>query len=53
MDSIIFDLDGTLWDSRETVLVAWNKILKNEDQIEKELTSDDFKATMGLQMRMI
>jgi phosphoglycolate phosphatase len=53
MDSIIFDLDGTLWDSRETVLVAWNEILKNEGQIEKELTSDDFKATMGLQMHDI
>lgn len=53
MDSIIFDLDGTLWDSRETVLVAWNEILKNDDQIEKELTSEDFKATMGLQMHEI
>ncbi|MEA3321165.1 MAG: HAD family hydrolase [Bacillota bacterium] len=53
MDSIIFDLDGTLWDSRETVLVAWNEILKNDDKIEKELTSDDFKATMGLQMHEI
>ncbi|MGD6781469.1 HAD family hydrolase [Sutcliffiella horikoshii] len=53
MDSIIFDLDGTLWDSRETVLVAWNKILKEDNQIEKELTSEDFKATMGLQMHDI
>ncbi|NLP49272.1 HAD family hydrolase [Bacillus sp. RO1] len=53
MDSIIFDLDGTLWDSRETVLVAWNEILKNDDKIEKELTSEDFKATMGLQMHEI
>lgn len=53
MDSIIFDLDGTLWDSRETVLVAWNEILKNDDKIEKELTSDDFKTTMGLQMHEI
>ncbi|QFT89580.1 bifunctional 5'-methylthioadenosine/S-adenosylhomocysteine nucleosidase/phosphatase [Bacillus sp. THAF10] len=50
MDSIIFDLDGTLWDSRETVLVAWNKILKNHKQVDRELTSEDFKATMGLQM---
>ncbi|WP_226679856.1 HAD family hydrolase [Sutcliffiella horikoshii] len=53
MDSIIFDLDGTLWDSRETVLVAWNEILKNDEKIEKELTSEDFKATMGLQMHEI
>ena len=53
MDSIIFDLDGTLWDSSETVLVAWNEILKNDKKIEKELTSDDLKATMGLQMHEI
>ena len=24
MDSIIFDLDGTNWDSIDTVLLAWN-----------------------------
>lgn len=53
MDSIIFDLDGTLWDSSETVLVAWNEILKNDKKIEKELTSGDLKATMGLQMHEI
>ena len=47
MDSIIFDLDGTLWDSRDTVVLAWNKVL-SQNKVNKELTRSDFKITMGL-----
>ncbi|GGM38232.1 haloacid dehalogenase [Paraliobacillus quinghaiensis] len=47
MDSIIFDLDGTLWDSRDAVVLAWNKVL-SQNKVNKELTRDDFKRTMGL-----
>ncbi|CQR46624.1 Phosphoglycolate phosphatase [Paraliobacillus sp. PM-2] len=47
MDSIIFDLDGTLWDSRDTVVFAWNHVL-NQYEIDKEITKDDLKQTMGL-----
>ncbi|RND01344.1 HAD family hydrolase [Lysinibacillus halotolerans] len=53
MDSIIFDLDGTLWDPIDTVLSAWNSVIRNNDQIKSELTRKDFEGTMGLQMNEI
>lgn len=53
MDSIIFDLDGTIWDPIDTVLSAWNSCIKRHSQIKKELTRADFEGTMGLQMHDI
>lgn len=29
-DSIIFDVDGTIWDSRDTVVTAWNAVMERE-----------------------
>ena len=29
MDSIIFDVDGTLWDSADSVAAAWNLAIKS------------------------
>lgn len=52
MDSIIFDLDGTLWDPREVVVEAWNSVLK-EKKINKELSKEDVKGVMGLQQKEI
>ncbi|MEW9502057.1 HAD family hydrolase [Jeotgalibacillus marinus] len=53
MDSIIFDLDGTIWDPIDTVLNAWNSRIKEHSQIKRELTRIDFEGTMGLQMHDI
>ncbi|MFD3449775.1 HAD family hydrolase [Microbacteriaceae bacterium 4G12] len=53
MDSIIFDLDGTLWDSRETVVAAWNEVIRKHAGVSRELSSQDFKQTMGLQIKEI
>jgi phosphoglycolate phosphatase len=53
MDSIIFDLDGTIWDPIDTVLDAWNSRIKEHEQIKRELTRTDFESTMGLQMHEI
>jgi phosphoglycolate phosphatase len=53
MDSIIFDLDGTIWDPIDTVLDAWNSRIKEHGQIKRELTRTDFESTMGLQIHEI
>ena len=50
MDSIIFDLDGTIWDPIDTVLSAWNSVIRKSNLINTELTRKDFEGTMGLQM---
>ncbi|MBT2678517.1 HAD family hydrolase [Bacillus sp. ISL-35] len=50
MDSIIFDLDGTIWDPIDTVLSAWNSVIRKNNIINSELTRKDFEGTMGLQM---
>ncbi len=53
MDSIIFDLDGTLWDSTDVVLVAWNEVVKKYKEIENLITKEDLKSIMGLQVKEI
>ena len=38
VDSIIFDLDGTLWDSRKEVASAWSEVIRGYDYERKEVT---------------
>ncbi|MGN0587710.1 MAG: HAD family hydrolase [Oscillospiraceae bacterium] len=48
-ESIIFDLDGTLWDSADNVAASWNSVVKKLD-ISCNITGDDLRSTMGMTM---
>jgi phosphoglycolate phosphatase len=50
MDSIIFDLDGTLWDSREAIAISWNQVFEGMEEGSIKITKDDLTAMMGLQI---
>ena len=45
MDSIIFDVDGTLWDSTEIVAEAWSDYLVNVEHMDTDVSS---RRLMGL-----
>ena len=51
-DSIIFDLDGTLWDSVECVVAIWNNALVKAG-IEPTLGYDELSRCMGLRIEQI
>ncbi len=50
IDSIIFDLDGTLWDARENVCESWNVVLAQKWPELGQLTVEQFSAQMGKMM---
>lgn len=45
-DSLIFDLDGTLWDALDTYLESWNLGAKAEN-LNRTFTRDDLHYVMG------
>ena len=47
IDSILFDLVGTLWDSTEIVAEAWNEVLAKEPKVDMTLTAGDLKKLFG------
>ena len=50
---LLFDLDGTLWDSAPAVAEAWNEIFQRECPGLKPLTVDDIHSVMGMTMKEI
>ena len=53
-DSIIFDLDGTLWNATKAIYETWKVVLKKHQEIsKKEVTLDEIRKSMGLQVEDI
>ena len=50
---LLFDLDGTLWDSAQAVADAWNEVFRRECPGLKPLTVDDIHSVMGMTMKEI
>lgn len=50
---IIFDLDGTLWDSSEQVVKSWNEILRRRPETDIQITVEDMHGYMGKTMKKI
>ena len=50
---IIFDLDGTLWDSSANVAASWNDVIEHEYGMKKFLSKEDIASNMGKTMLQI
>ena len=44
---ILFDLDGTLWNSSKQVIAAWNRALKKCPDIDYGITEEQMRGFMG------
>ena len=47
IDSIIFDLDGTLWDSTSVVVDAWNTVFHQYPEVSFEASPEKLKNLFG------
>ena len=47
---IIFDLDGTLWDSAQAVVDSWNVVIGSLPDFHKKITVEDMESLMGKTM---
>ncbi len=52
-DSILFDLDGTIWDSTEPAAVVWNQVAKENPAIKDNVTKEELKKVYGLPLEEI
>ncbi len=50
---ILFDLDGTLWDSSANVIEAWNKCIADNSDLKITVTQSDMRGFMGKTLEAI
>lgn len=53
MEGIIFDVDGTLWDSTEEVAVSWNRAIREHTDLDRVLTASELKKEFGKPLEQI
>jgi len=51
-DSLIFDMDGTLWDAADTYVASWNAGFKKEN-VDKIISREDLGHMMGWEKRKV
>lgn len=47
---IIFDMDGTLWDSAPEVVASWNETIRKSGYQRAPITAEDMQSVMGKTM---
>lgn len=47
-DAVVFDLDGTLWDTCDACAVAWNRVLARHQIAFRRIVGDDVRSVAGL-----
>jgi phosphoglycolate phosphatase len=52
-DSIIFDLDGTLWDSTGNVALAWQAAMDQVDYVDELMTRERVRSITGMAYNVI
>ncbi len=52
-DGILFDLDGTLWDAVDEIILTWNRVIARYPGLRPPITRAEQETVMGLQMNEI
>ncbi len=50
LDAVLFDLDGTLWDSAAGVSQAWQRALERRPPFREPITEAEFRSLMGMRI---